>query len=47
MVLTLLNTGVKNTKLTEDKNIMTKDATKHAVSTGLDIPVYTHNTSSF
>ncbi len=27
-------------------NIMTKDVTKHGVSTGLDIPGHTHNTSS-
>lgn len=43
----LLSSCVPNTKLTENMNIMTKDVTKHAVSIGLDILVYTHNTSSF
>ena len=43
----LLSSCVPNTKLTENTNIMTKDVTKHAVSTCLNIPGHTHNTSSF
>jgi len=42
----LLSSCVPNTKLTENKNIITKDVTKPAVSTGLDIRVYIHYSSS-
>jgi hypothetical protein len=43
----LLSSCVPNTKLTENTIIMTNDVTKHAISTGLDIRVYTYETSSF